>query len=80
MDEMSISQILQLYKERSFLCDTCGKNLDKNNFSLEDHIAHLINPTILWGCDNCLIDDLKHGRVIGVTVESNPKKWQLDNK
>lgn len=27
IDKMSIAEILQMYRERKFLCDTCGKQL-----------------------------------------------------
>ena len=65
IDKMPIAKILQMYEQRAFLCDTCGKELGRTDFSLEDHIAHMINPLILWSCEDCLMDDMKNGRVIG---------------
>jgi hypothetical protein len=67
MDKMPIAEILQMYRARKFLCDTCGKELDKVNFSIEDHIAHMINPVILWSCEDCIMSDIKNRRVIAAT-------------
>jgi hypothetical protein len=53
MDKMPIAEILQMYRARKFLCDTCSKELDKIDFSIEDHIAHMINPIILWKMGSC---------------------------
>jgi hypothetical protein len=72
IDKMSIAQILRMYEERKFLCDTCGKELvGKNVCSLKDHIAHLINPKVLWSCEDCLIDDFKNGRIIAATPDDD---------
>jgi len=79
IDKMSIAEVFKMYENQTFFCDTCGKHLGKRDFSLEDHIIHLINPIILWSCDDCLIDDMKEGRIIGSTKEPDPKKWQIDN-
>jgi hypothetical protein len=67
MDKMPIAEILQMYRARKFLCDTCGKELDKVDFSIEDHIAHMINPIILWSCEDCIMSDIKNRRVIAAT-------------
>ena len=67
IDKMPIAKILQMYEQRQFLCDTCGKYLGWTDFSLDDHIAHLINPIILWSCEDCLVDDMKNNRIIGAT-------------
>lgn len=64
IDKMPIAVILHMYKHKKFLCDTCGKELGRIDFSLDDHIAHLVNPLILWSCEECLVDDMKNHRVI----------------
>ncbi len=76
---MSIAEILKLYEERKFLCDTCNKELGRCEFTLEDHIAHIINPIIIWSCDDCIVKDMKQGNILGSTEEPKPKNWQLDN-
>lgn len=63
-DKMTTAEIGEMYRTNKFLCDTCNKELGKCNFTLEEHILHLINPMILWTCKNCLFDDMKNGRVI----------------
>jgi hypothetical protein len=66
-DKMSIAEVLQMYRERKFVCDTCGKELYRAEFSLEDHICHLINPVVLWSCEECILSDIKDGRTIATT-------------
>jgi hypothetical protein len=57
-----------MYRERKFVCDTCGKELvGKIDFSLEDHIAHMINPIVLWSCEDCIMSDIKNRKVISAT-------------
>ena len=63
-DKMTTAEIGKIYRNNKFLCDTCSKELGKCNFTLEEHILHLINPMIIWTCEDCLIDDMKKGRVI----------------
>jgi hypothetical protein len=67
IDKMPIAAILEMYRERKFLCDTCGRGLGRIDFSLKDHIAHMINPSIIWSCEDCLIDDMKHNRIVAST-------------
>jgi hypothetical protein len=68
IDKKPIAEILQMYRARKFLCDTCGKELiGKIDFSIEDHIAHMINPIILWSCEDCIMSDIKNGRVVAAT-------------
>ncbi len=67
IDKMSIADVLHMYRERKFVCDTCGKELGKIDFPLEEHIAHMINPIILWSCEDCIMSDIKNGRVIAAT-------------
>jgi hypothetical protein len=67
IDKMSIAQVLQMYEERKFVCDTCGKELGRTEFSLIDHTLHLINPLIFWSCEDCIISDIKNGNVIAAT-------------
>lgn len=64
IDKMPIAKILQMYEQRQFLCDTCGKELGRVDFSLVDHITHMINPSILWSCEDCLVADMKNQRTI----------------
>ena len=78
IDQLSISQINQMYKQKKFLCDDCGNELEKSDIPLEDHISHLINPMVLWSCEDCIIKCMKNGSVIGAT-EENPNQWQIDN-
>jgi hypothetical protein len=70
IDKMSIAQILRMYEERKFLCDTCGKELGLTEFSLIDHTIHLINPLILWSCEDCIIFDIKNGNMIAATPDN----------
>ncbi len=79
IDKMSIKQINQMYENKKFLCDDCGKELEKpNNIPLEDHIIHLINPIVLWSCEDCILKCEKEGRVIASTKEPDPKQYQID--
>ena len=79
IDKMSIAEILTMYDNKKFLCDTCDKELGKYSFSLEDHIAHMINPIIVWSCEDCLMRDVKQGNIIGSTKEPKPELWQTEN-
>lgn len=79
IDKMSIKEINQMYENKKFLCDDCGKELEKSDIPLEDHISHLINPMVLWSCEDCIIKCMKNGNVIGATEEPKPDQWQLDN-
>jgi hypothetical protein len=78
IDKMSTVELIRIYKEKKFLCDTCGKIFDKCNFTLDDHIIHLINPSILWSCDDCLIKDMKKGKIIASTPEPQTEPWKKD--
>jgi len=64
IDKMSIAEIRKMYNEKKFLCDSCGKEFDKVNYTLDEHILHLIYPLYLWSCENCFQDDLQNGRII----------------
>lgn len=75
IDKMTTAEIVDMYEQKNFLCDTCGKELGKCDFSLQDHVIHLINPMILWSCEDCLINDVKNSRIIGSTKEPNPQNW-----
>lgn len=79
IDKMSIAEIRKMYQENNFNCDTCGKKFEKNNFTLEEHITHLINPIVLWSCEDCIVHDLKQGNVLGSTEEPKFEKWQTEN-
>ena len=67
IDKMSIAEVLRMYKQRNFVCDTCGKELGRAEFTSEDHVCHLINPVVLWSCEDCIISDIKERRLIGTT-------------
>jgi hypothetical protein len=73
IDQMSINDIAMMYNDGKLICDTCGK---KFNFTLEDHITHLINPSIVWSCEDCIFDDMKNGRIIAETYDK--VSWQRD--
>lgn len=76
---MSIKEINQMYEQKKFLCDDYGKELEKSDILIEDHVSHLINPRIIWSCEDCIIKCIKNGDVIASTKESKPEQWQLDN-
>jgi hypothetical protein len=76
VDRMSISDIAVMYRDAKFLCDTCGKSLGKFDFDLKDHIIHLVNPSFVWSCEDCIIDDMKNGRIIAETPDR--PSWQQD--
>lgn len=78
IDKLSIAEIRKMYQENMFSCDTCGKKFEKNNFTLEEHITHLINPIVLWSCEDCIIKDLKNGNVIGATEPDSTKTNNFD--
>ncbi len=75
IDNMNLGQIGTMYREGSFLCDTCGKKLDKCNLSTQEHILHLINPMIIWSCEDCIISDIKNKRIISST-ENYEESWK----
>lgn len=78
IDKLSIKQINLMYENKKFLCDDCGDKFEKLDISLADHILHLINPSIFWSCDDCIITCMKEGRVIA-SSEPKPEQYQLDN-
>jgi hypothetical protein len=80
IDNMTTLQISKMYEEKKFLCDICGKGLGKSDYSLQDHILHLINPMILWYCEDCVQKDLRNGRIIAWAKESEVHQWQIMNK
>ena len=79
IDRLSIAQIRDMYENKKFLCDTCGAKLDRIDLPIIQHITHMINPRVLWSCDDCIADDFKNNRVIGVS-EVRPQSWQLENR
>lgn len=72
--EYTIRDIATMYEKEEFICDTCGNPLGKINFSLWDHISHLINPLILWSCDNCIEKDRKEGKIIAESSSNSTNK------
>ncbi len=75
IDNMNLVQIRKMYREGIFLCDTCGKKLDKCNLSTEEHILHLINPMILWSCEDCIISDMKNENIIS-SIDNKEELWK----
>jgi hypothetical protein len=80
IDKMSVAEINKMYEEGKFLCDTCSKELFGFKKSLTDHVLHLINPAILWSCEDCFQSDLRNHRIIAMADEPAPYKWQDQNK
>ncbi|MGH9999013.1 MAG: hypothetical protein ACRD90_04030 [Nitrosopumilaceae archaeon] len=80
IDRMSIAEIKKLYEEKKFLCDSCGKEIGKCDYTLEEHVLHLINPSYLWTCEDCYQSDLRSDRIIAMTEEPKPEVWQDQNK
>ena len=78
IDELSIKEINQMYKSKKFLCDDCGKELEKSDIPMDDHISHLINPRVIWSCEDCIIQCMKNGNVIA-SNEPEPESWQTEN-
>lgn len=74
IDNMSINDFATMYRNRNLLSDTCGKSLGRFDFTLEDHIIHLINPSFVWSCEDCILDDMKNGRIIAQTHDR--PSWQ----
>ena len=75
IDKMTTAEIGKIYRNNKFLCDTCSKELGKCNFTLEEHILHLINPMIIWTCEDCLIDDMKNDRIIA-SMSRKLEQWK----
>lgn len=78
IDKMSIAEVRNMYQQHMFLCDSCGKALLRGDFTLEEHIIHMINPSYHWSCEDCFQDDLRNNRIIAMTDENPPEKWQVD--
>jgi hypothetical protein len=80
LDKMSIAQISEIYRQRRFLCDKCGKELQNSKkISLEEHVIHLINPSTQWACEDCFQSDLKKGRIIAISEEKS-EQWQKEGR
>ena len=80
IDKLSIAEIRKMYQERKFLCDSCGNELGKCEYTLEEHITHLINPSYYWCCEDCLQNDLRSNRIIAISEEPKPENWQIENR
>ena len=78
IDKMSTAEIVKMYQNNDFVCDDCGAKLGKTNFPLEEHVAHLINPMLLWACEDCIIQDIRNGRVLAASVTTD--RWKLSNR
>ncbi|MGD1837526.1 MAG: hypothetical protein ACPKPY_05655, partial [Nitrososphaeraceae archaeon] len=79
IDKMSLKEISHMYTSNEFVCDGCGKNLNKVNFSLYEHIMHLINPVRHWTCEDCFQYDLRNGKIIAIE-EEKILDWQKEDK
>ncbi|TVP41909.1 hypothetical protein [Candidatus Nitrosocosmicus arcticus] len=67
IDDMTYSEIYQMYDNEEFRCDTCGKPLKDEgelDIPVKDHINHLLNPQIIWSCMDCINEDFKKGRIL----------------
>jgi hypothetical protein len=81
IDNMSVAQVRQIYIDRQFLCDLCGKILQNpSNISLEEHILHLINPSVEWSCEDCFQSDLRNGRILAMSEDPKAEQWQQQNE
>ncbi len=81
IDKKSVVQIYEMFKEKKFICDICGKNISiSREINLEEHIIHVINPEVIWTCEDCFQLDLRNGRIIAISKEPEPEKWQIENK
>ena len=71
-DKMPIAEIVKMYESGFVVCDICGKKieLDGSNYTVLDHILHIINSSILWFCDGCVLECKRKGQFIG-ECESN---------
>jgi hypothetical protein len=61
IDKMTTLEISRMYECGKFFCDTCGRELD-NKHTLQEHILHMINPKIIWNCEDCFQSDLRKDR------------------
>jgi len=65
IDAMSQGEIYQMYQDKNFVCDTCGKTIPNVNLiPIEQHAIHLIDPTCYWVCESCEKKDFKNNNVI----------------
>lgn len=67
IDDMTYSEIYQMYEHEDFRCDTCGKSLKDEgdlNISAKDHVVHILNPQIVWSCMDCIEGDFKKGKIL----------------
>jgi hypothetical protein len=79
IDKMSRKEINEMYTEGKFLCDSCGKKFDKTNYTLKEHVIHLIDPLYYWICEDCFQSDLRNNRIIAMSEEPKPENWQIKN-
>ena len=79
IDNMSVAQVRQMYIDRQFICDLCGKILQNpSSISLEEHILHLINPSVEWACKDCFQSDLRNGRILAMSEDPQAEQWQQE--
>jgi len=71
-DRMTINEIFRLYNQNIIPCDSCEKNIPLTNskLTLEQHVIHAINPRCLWTCEECLQEDIKNKRIIGIDTQN----------
>ncbi len=80
IDKMSIKEINEMYKKGIFNCDSCGNEFDKTDFTLRDHISHLIDPLYYWVCEDCFQSDLRNNHIIAIEEEKNLTDYQYSGK
>lgn len=69
IDTMSQGEIYQMYKNKEFVCDDCGKQIPNVHLiPIEQHMIHLIDPTCHWVCETCTDDDLENDKVIAMDL------------
>lgn len=65
IDTMSLGEIYQMYKDKEFVCDSCGKIIrNVNLIPIEQHMIHLIDTTCHWVCETCEKKDFDNNNVI----------------
>ena len=80
IDTLPIKDISDMYDSKKFICDTCGKSLEKCDFSVSDHVTHLINPSIYWSCEDCINSDIRNGGIFAMSELSRSEIWKENQR
>jgi hypothetical protein len=56
--------------------DLMNTKLEKCDFTLEEHILHVINPLYYWCCEDCFQSDLRNDRIISIG-EEKIEDWKI---